>query len=170
MFAEISLSFILFIDWFVASSVLYVFSFHLNYRSRYVIGLFYNKRFLCMILKWLLSYIKFIDWFFICLDLHFLNSIIVGRMFVAIFTRSNICLFVKYSLPFFFIDWFIACFVLYIFSFHLNNCSSYAIGWFYNKWFLCMIVKWLLSYIQFIEWFFIYWVLYVVSLHLNYHR
>ena len=58
----------------------------------------------------------------------------------------------------------------YVVSFHLNYCSWYFFGCFYNRWLLFMMVKWLLSYCTFINWFFTYTYsdLYIVSIHLNY--
>ena len=49
------------------------FLFHLDYFSWYICGWFYKKWILCMFVKWSLSYIQFIDWFFTCLDLYVIS-------------------------------------------------------------------------------------------------
>ena len=94
MFMGWLLSYIQFIDWFSTCFDLYVFSFLLNYCSKYVIGCFYKKWLLCMIVEWVLSYIQFIDWFstYILICMLFLYIwIIVAGMSVAVFT------IIKYS-------------------------------------------------------------------------
>lgn len=49
--------------------------------------------------------------------------------------------------------------------FYLNYCSMFVCGcFFYKTWFLCMILKWSLSYIKFIDGFLTFLDQYVVSL------
>ena len=70
-------------------SVYYFLSFELLKLVCY--WMFYKKWLLCIILKWLLSFIRCIDWFFTCLDLYvvysYLNS--CSEYFIGFFTRSE---------------------------------------------------------------------------------
>ena len=50
--------------------ICYCFCLNLKYRSKYVYGCFYKKWFPCMNLKYLFSYVTFIDWYSKCLDLY----------------------------------------------------------------------------------------------------
>lgn len=53
--------------------------------------MFYQKRFLCRIVKWLVLYIYFLGLFFPCFNLYvFLNLFIVAIMFVAVFSTYEL--------------------------------------------------------------------------------
>ena len=74
--------------------------------------------FIFIIVKWLLSYIQFIDWFFICLDLfivffnlNYCSVYVCG----CLFKNCLLYLFVKCLFSYItFIDWFSTCLDLYV--------------------------------------------------------
>ena len=125
-----------------------------------------HKSFLCIVVKWLLSYIQSIDWFVTCLDLYAvsLHLNFFSEYVIGLFTKKVITLYhCKRIIIFFPVHWLllnllrsVCCFV----AFELLKAVCHWL--FYKKWLLCMIVKWLLSYIQLIDWFFTYLGLFVV--------
>ena len=81
-------------------------------------------------------------------------GIFVVRMSVAGFTRSDFFVWFKNKLLsyFQFIDWSFTCIDLYVVSLYLNSCKWYVCGCFTRSdYVLCMILKWLLSYMHFID-------------------
>ena len=55
-----------------------------------------------------------------------------------------------------------------LFLFHLSYFREYVCGCFYEKESVCMIVTWLLYYIQSIDWLFTCFNMYIASCYLNY--
>ena len=124
-----------------------------------------------MFVKWSLLYIQCIDWFFYYLILYVAS-------FHLDYCRAYVinCIYEKmiylYVCEIIIIICPVHLLILYLLS-SLCNSSLFEFlqrvcYWmFCKKWFLCMIVKWLSSFIQFIDWFFSCFDLYVISLHLH---
>ena len=135
------------------------------------LAVFYEKWLHCLFVKWLISYIQFIDWFSSCLDLYFIHfiSITVARMLLAVFTRSDfvVCLWNDYYLTFRLLIDSLLAWIRILFYFYLNYCSRYVIGCFYENRFHCMVFWMIVFYIQFIDWFFTCFDIYFVPFRLN---
>ena len=158
------------IDWFFFCLELYADFVNLNYCSKYDIGFF--TRIDCFVWFWNAYYLissSLIAPLLASICLFFLSIwIIVARMLLAVLREWCLC---KITKRFFFsLIHFLLALICILVSFHLNYLSWYAIGSLTKRWFIFIIVKWLISYIQLIEWFFIYSNLYVVAFHCNYYR
>ena len=92
-----------------------------------IIMTFLHKWMLCMFVKWFLSYIQFIDWFFICLDLYVVSFHLkyYSSYVIGCFTRSNYFewLFFDFYPISSSLIWFFTGFKLFVVSFHLNYRS-----------------------------------------------
>ena len=91
-------------------------------------------------------------------------------MFVAVFTKSNLSVYVLWNDHYYISSSLIG-------SLHALMCIFFLFNWIFlagmlfyvfKKLLLCMILKWLLLYIQFIDFLFTCLDLYVVSFYLNY--
>ena len=89
------------VHWFVFSLLWSTFVLKLNYCSPYVCDCFYKKKFTWLFVKWLLSYIQFIDWIFNCSDLfvvvyhfNYCRKYIIGCFYMKLF----LCMFLKWLL------------------------------------------------------------------------
>ena len=86
------------------------FFFHFNSCSLYVCCCFYQKGLSCMFVKWSLSYIQLIDWFFVFTYICVLLLsiwIIVASMCVAVFTKSDLSACFRMIIIFYPVHWLI---------------------------------------------------------------
>ena len=123
-----------------------------------------------MLVKWLLSYIQFIDWFFKCLDLYAISFYLnfCSWYVCCYFSKKwSLSLIIKWSLSYIqLIDCFFTCFDMYVFFIRiLVKRMLLAV---LQELVTIYQYKIIIFYIQFIDWFFTYFDLYVVSYHLNY--